>query len=140
MKKAFTLIEILIVVILLAILAAIVIPMFGDATGQARRAKIDEDIARLQMQVELYRAQTGGYPTGLADLLTAVAAGVDVNGDGVVDASDEYGPWLKEIPRQPDGSKYLYDPSTGECKETFTPIPVKDPYWDALLQRLTTFF
>ena len=117
MKKAFTLIEILIVVILLAILAAIVIPMFGDATGQARRAKIDEDIARLQMQVELYRAQAGAYPTALADLLTEVAAGVDVNGDGVVDATDLYGPWLKEVPLKPDGTAYTYAAGTGEVSE-----------------------
>ena len=104
------------------------------------RSKIDEDVVRLQSQVELYRAQTGSYPSALSDMLTAIPASVDVNGDNSVDDKDLYGPWLKEVPLKPDGSKYFYDPSTGECKETFTPIPVKDPYWDALLQRLTTFF
>jgi len=113
MRKAFTLIEILIVVILLAILAAIVIPMFSDATDQARQAKIDTDISSLESQIELYRAQTGGYPAALSDLITSVAAGVDVNGDGVVDASDTYGPWIKEVPLNPDGTAYTYAAGNG---------------------------
>ena len=128
-------------IILIAVPLGIAVYENRPRRGGGRRAKIDEGIARLQMKVELYRAQTGGYPSGLADLLTAVAAGVDVNGDGVVDASDEYGPWLKEIPTQPDGSKYLYDPSTGTCRGGgYKQNPWKDPYWDALIKRLTTFF
>jgi type II secretion system protein G len=113
MRKAFTLIEILIVVILLAILAAIVIPMFSDATDQARQAKIDTDISSLESQIELYRAQTGGYPSALSDLESSVLAGVDVNGDGVVNASDTYGPWIKDEPLRPNGANYTYTAATG---------------------------
>ena len=109
MRKAFTLIEILIVVIL----AAIVIPMFTDATDQARQAKIDTDLSSLHSQLELYRAQCGIYPpNGLSDLTTQVAAGVDVDGDG--DASNDfYGPWIKEVPLQPDGTAYNYNSTDG---------------------------
>ncbi len=68
MKKAFTLIEILIVVVLLGILAAIVIPQFSDASDEAKIAAQDSDMHTLRGQIQLYRAKTGGYPATLAAL------------------------------------------------------------------------
>lgn len=68
-NAAFTLIEILIVVILLGILAAIIIPQFTDASDDANLAAQDTDVASLQSLVELYRVKEGSYPTALADLV-----------------------------------------------------------------------
>ena len=67
-KKAFTLIEILIVVILLGILAATVIPLFGDVSDEAKVSAQASDLHALRGQVQLYRAKTGGYPANLATL------------------------------------------------------------------------
>ena len=69
-NAAFTLIEILIVVILLGILAAIIIPQFTDAADEANVSAQDTDVASLQSLVELYRVKEGAYPAGLADLVT----------------------------------------------------------------------
>ena len=62
MPRAFTLIEILIVVVILGILAAIVIPQFTDAADDANEASMRSQLQTVRSQVELYRAQgeTGG--------------------------------------------------------------------------------
>lgn len=70
-RKAFTLVEILIVVVILGILAAIVIPQFTDASDQANLSTQNSMVQTLQSQCELFRAQTGAYPADLAALVTA---------------------------------------------------------------------
>lgn len=88
--RAFTLVEILIVVIILGILAAIVVPQFATATNDARVGNLEAQISQLNNQIELYAAQKGGYPTTMNDwtILTGASAGVT-----------SY--YLKEAPRNP---------------------------------------
>ncbi|MDX9910755.1 MAG: prepilin-type N-terminal cleavage/methylation domain-containing protein [Phycisphaerales bacterium] len=64
-KKAsgFTLVEILIVVVILGILAAIVVPQFTTAADEARGGNVATQVSTLQQQIELYRAREGAYPT-----------------------------------------------------------------------------
>ena len=61
-RKAFTLIEILIVVVILGILAAVVIPQFTNAADEANNAGVRTQLQTLRSQVELYRAENGAYP------------------------------------------------------------------------------
>lgn len=56
-RRAFTLIEILIVVVILGILAAIVIPQFTDASTEASNASVRSQLQTLRGQLELYRVQ-----------------------------------------------------------------------------------
>jgi len=56
-KRAFTLIEILIVVVILGILAAIVIPQFTDASQDAMDANVRSQLQTLRSQIELYDVQ-----------------------------------------------------------------------------------
>ena len=65
-KRAFTLIEILIVVVILGILAAIVVPQFTDAADDANEAAVRSQLQTLRGQIELYRAQLGTDPPSLA--------------------------------------------------------------------------
>src|SRR4028119_2276784 len=67
-KKGFTLIEILIVVIILGILAAIVIPQFSSASTQARTSSRQTTVRALRSQVALYKLQHGDT---LPDLATS---------------------------------------------------------------------
>lgn len=61
-KKAFTLIEILIVVVILGILAAIVVPQFTSATQDSQAGNIKAQLGTLQRQIELYYAKNNAYP------------------------------------------------------------------------------
>lgn len=60
--SAFTLVEILIVVVILGILAAIVVPQFTNATQDAQAGNIQAQLDTLNNQLELYKARTNQYP------------------------------------------------------------------------------
>jgi len=63
LRNAFTLIEILIVVVILGILAAVVVPQFTNAADDANDAAVRTQLQTLRGQIELYRAQIGSDPT-----------------------------------------------------------------------------
>ncbi len=66
--KGFTLVEILIVVIILGILAAIVIPQFSNASQNARQNSLQSTLQTLRSQIQLYRIQHGdALPNLVAD-------------------------------------------------------------------------
>ena len=69
-NRAFTLIEILIVVVILGILAAIVIPQFTDASDDAMQASVRSQLQTLRSQIELYNVQN---PANQYDATTPVA-------------------------------------------------------------------
>lgn len=71
-KRGFTLIEILIVVVILGILAAIVIPQFTDASQEAMESSIKSQLQTIRSQIELYRVKNAGSPpaTMFDDLVT----------------------------------------------------------------------
>ena len=64
MKKAFSLVELMIVVAVLGILAAIVVPQFQDNSTQAKKAVAKDNIRLLRSTIELYAAQHSGVPPG----------------------------------------------------------------------------
>lgn len=67
-NRAFTLVEILIVVVILGILAAIVVPQFTNAANDARGGNITTQLQTLNNQIELYAARNNGnYPDLAAD-------------------------------------------------------------------------
>ena len=65
-QRGFTLVELLIVVIILAILAGIVVPQFAASTDDANQAAYDTNLANLRAVTDLYRQQHGEYPGALA--------------------------------------------------------------------------
>ncbi len=72
MRRAFTLIEILIVVVILGILAAIVIPQFTDASQEAMESSLLSQLQTIRSQIELYNVQN---PVTLFDPLNPLVAG-----------------------------------------------------------------
>ncbi len=66
-RNAFTLIEILIVVVILGILAAVVVPQFTNAADDANDAAVRSQLQTLRGQIELYRAQQTAEPTFIAN-------------------------------------------------------------------------
>jgi len=67
MKRAFSLVEMLIVVAILGILAAIVLPQFQSHSQEAREAAAKDNLRILRQQIELYAARHDGVPPGYPD-------------------------------------------------------------------------
>lgn len=103
-NKGFTLVEILIVVIILGILAAIVIPQFTEASNDARASALASDLQTVRSQVELFKVQHLEVlpDTTIVDQLTK-----KTNISGVAEGTDgatgpfSYGPYLQKFPTNP---------------------------------------
>jgi general secretion pathway protein G len=67
-ESAFTLVELLIVVVILGILAAVAIPQFSDSTEEARATNLQSNLAVMRNSIEFYRTnhrgKYPGYPSG----------------------------------------------------------------------------
>ena len=86
--KGFTLVEILIVVVILGILAAIVVPQFTNAANESRVGNVATQVSTIETQLELWAARNNGaYP----DLATAGQTWQDLVDEG----------YFKSIPRNP---------------------------------------
>jgi general secretion pathway protein G len=126
-SKGFTLVELLIVVIILAILAAIIVPQFSAATDDATQSAYDSNVANLRGAIDLYRQQHNAYPGAVTSSggtcpgsSTAVAGAVGepafiaqlqnyTNAAGQActgtDTEYKYGPYLKDdVPVNPLGT------------------------------------
>lgn len=75
-QKGFTLVELLIVVIILAILAAIVVPQFASSTDDAKVSSLDSTLAAMRGAISLYKQQHTGFPTASA----STGGGTDCTG------------------------------------------------------------
>lgn len=135
-RNGFTLVEILIVVVILGILAAIVIPQFSDASEEAKMTSLVSDLQTIRSQIHLYKAQHHHGAANLPGTVSGVSfkdsmtkytfadgrLAPQATGDGVCD------PYLREIPKNPfDGladisstagagdlsGGWHYDPTTG---------------------------
>lgn len=95
-KSGFTLVEILIVVVILGILAAIVIPQFTEASTEAKTSSLATDLQTMRSQIELYKIQhNDALPgSGTASFVDALTAQTDIAGA----AGTDYGPYLQKIP------------------------------------------
>src|ERR1044071_8135135 len=104
-QKGFTLVEILIVVIILGILAAIVIPQFTSASQDARKNSLVSQLQTLRSQLELYKLQhldqlpstlIGGSPAW-----TQMTVKTDASGATGTTTAFPFGPYLQADPVNP---------------------------------------
>jgi general secretion pathway protein G len=109
-RKGFTLVEILIVVIILGILAAIVIPQFTNASTDARKSNMASQDQTIKSQISLYMLQHGDTPPAASTYATNNTVDVlfsnyltistDVNGNATTTAPF-FGPYLQGTPTNP---------------------------------------
>ncbi|MDP6379820.1 MAG: prepilin-type N-terminal cleavage/methylation domain-containing protein, partial [Phycisphaerae bacterium] len=105
--KGFTLVEILIVVIILGILAAIVIPQFTEASEDARLSSLVTNLQTIRSQLLLYKAQhLEVFPGADGDSDTFTDQMKEyTNASGGISATPSssypYGPYLQTVPKNP---------------------------------------
>ena len=100
-KSGFTLVEILIVVVILGILAAIVIPQFTEAGTEAKTSSLCTDLQTIRSQIELYKIQHNDNLPNMAVVAGDNALTQVTLIDGTVTtlgAANSYGPYIQKIP------------------------------------------
>ena len=97
-RQGFTLVEILIVVVILGVLAAIVIPQFANAGVETKTASLRANLRRIRMQIELYMVNHNGNVPSLSNFEAQMTGTTDMSGNT---SGTEFGPYLMSIPVEP---------------------------------------
>ncbi|MCW8126000.1 type II secretion system major pseudopilin GspG [Microbulbifer halophilus] len=99
----FTLIEIMVVIVILGVLAALVVPNVLGRTGEARMKAAAVDLRAIETALDMYRMDNFVYPSsdqGLEALISKPS--------GFPEAKNWSQPYLKKAPRDPWGNDYQY--------------------------------
>ena len=103
-SRGFTLIEIMVVVVIMGVLAALVVPKLLSRTGESKVAAARVDIATVMQALKLYKLDNQRYPSteqGLQALLTKPTTGPAANGW-------KSGGYLEKMPKDPWGNPYQF--------------------------------
>jgi len=106
MKKTagFTLIEVMVVVVILGILAAIIVPKIMSRPEQARQVKVKQDLLAIQSALDLYKLDNGLYPSTDQGLQALVVKPTT----SPVPQNWKPEGYLQQLPSDPWGQPYQY--------------------------------
>ncbi|MCX7119251.1 MAG: type II secretion system major pseudopilin GspG [Gammaproteobacteria bacterium] len=102
LQRGFSLIEIMVVVVILGILAALVVPKIMNRPDEARKVKAKQDVMAIQNALELYKLDNGFYPSteqGLNALATKPTTSP---------APQNWTHYIQSLPKDPWGNPYNY--------------------------------
>jgi general secretion pathway protein G len=98
-SSGFTLVEVLIVVVIMAVLAATIIPQFADSTTDAKVSTLKFNLHTLRSQIQLYRTHHDGrLPSATLIELTKSTNTTGTQGTGV---NFPFGPYIRTLPTDP---------------------------------------
>lgn len=96
-EAAFSLAELMVVIVIIGLLATAVVPKLMDSLGDAKWGKAKSDIHNIENACTLYAINNGNYPDSIQALIEP-----DVNNRTYLD--------MKAVPLDPWGSEYIYEP------------------------------
>ena len=102
LERGFSLIEIMVVVVILGILAALVVPKIVNRPDEARLVKARQDVLAIQNALDLYKLDNGFYPSTDQGLIALV---VKPNTSPV---PSDWKAYLKNLPKDPWNRAYIY--------------------------------
>lgn len=108
----FSLIEVMVVLVIMGVMAALIVPNLMDRPDQARATAARQDVASIMQALKLYRLDNGRYPTQAQGLqaLAHKPAGVD-----------NWRSYLERLPQDPWGNPYQYlNPGVHEEIDVFS--------------------
>jgi len=103
LQHGFTLIEILVVVVILGILAAIVVPRVMERPAEARITRVKQDVQGITTALNLYKLDNFRYPSNEQGLQALTA-----KPSGQPEAPNWKGPYLDRLPKDPWSNPYQY--------------------------------
>ncbi len=103
-QRAFTLLEIMVVVVIIGILAALVVPNIIGRPDEARVIAAKQDVASLMQALKLYRLDNLSYPTTEQGLQALVAKPTT----GQIPPNWKAGGYVERLPKDPWGNPYQY--------------------------------
>jgi len=100
---AFTLVELLLVLVILGVLAAIVLPKFSGISERSRVTATQTQLSTFKTALDAFEVDMGYYPKGKSGLLDLIQSPRD--------AKNWHGPYLQSdvIPKDPWGNDYIYE-------------------------------
>ncbi|MCL6520300.1 MAG: type II secretion system protein GspG [Armatimonadetes bacterium] len=111
-KVGFSLVELLVVIVVLAILAAIVLPKLVGANTRNKEQELRSCLQLLRNAVQAFYAHTGVYPIRLSDLSATSAPPIGLSEDGFpkpINPAKWRGPYVDSIPSDPvSGRPFIY--------------------------------
>jgi general secretion pathway protein G len=100
-QRGFSLIEIMVVVVIMGVMAALIVPNLMDRPDQARAVAARQDIGALMQALKLYRLDNGRYPSSEQGL--GVLSGTSIDGQPTGRRS-----YMDRLPDDPWGTAYQY--------------------------------
>ncbi|MBI4341694.1 MAG: type II secretion system major pseudopilin GspG [Candidatus Omnitrophica bacterium] len=103
-QQAFTLVELMLVVVIIGVLAAMVVPRLAGRSEQAKISRAKSDVASIGLALDLYELDMGSFPTGTS--LDPLYKGDSLPSGANTEAWK--GPYLKKQVQDPWGREYQY--------------------------------